>query len=418
MTATECRRVIRWRAPRSRAHLPQLPDSKTVAIFITGSTGYIGAHIASNLLEECSERLNLLVRAKSQQEARERLWRALQLHMDFAVFRDALETRIQIFLGELTSPRLGIKDSEYPELVRTTDSIIHCAASLNRKSEKNCLNVNLRGTLQVIELAMHARDNHGLRRFSHVSTVAVAGQRQNEIVEEDSAIDWDRSDYDPYARTKKFCEHMIEELLPDVPLTIFRPSIVLGDSRRTETNQFDMVRAFVFLASLPVLPFRPSDRVDIVPVDYVANAISRLHLKEKPEHHIYHLSSGRDSEIYSELTAALASAQGKRAPMFAPSLERSTKGMVNLLSGRLGKAGKLATLLKVFLPYLTWNTVFDNSRVVNEMGCRPAPFSKYCFALLKFSREHHFSYPYKEWPRDASGTNVGASRSAVQGTRQ
>src|ERR1035438_546835 len=47
-----------------------------------------------------------------------------------------------------------------------------------------------------------------------------------------TSIDWSRSDYDPYARTKKFCEHMIRQLLPDVSRTIFRPSIVLGDSRR------------------------------------------------------------------------------------------------------------------------------------------------------------------------------------------
>ncbi|MFZ0922756.1 MAG: SDR family oxidoreductase, partial [Candidatus Acidiferrales bacterium] len=255
-----------------------------MAIFVTGSTGYIGAHIAANLLDECGESLNLLVRAKSQQEARERLWQSLQLHMDFPRFRSFLDARIQIFLGDLTSKNFGIETSDYQGLVRTTDSIIHCAASLNRKSEKSCLNVNLRGTLQVIELAMRAKDDHGLRRFSHVSTVAVAGQRQSEVVFEDSAIEWDRSDYDPYARTKKFCEHMIGELLPDVPRTIFRPSIVLGDSRRPETNQFEMVKAFVFLASLPVLPFRPNDKVDIVPVDYVAGAISHLHLKEKPEH--------------------------------------------------------------------------------------------------------------------------------------
>ena len=175
---------------------------------------------------------------------------------------------------------------------RSTDSIIHCAASLNRKSEKSCLNVNLRGTLEVVQLAMRARDSHGLRRFSHVSTVAVAGQRSNEVVTEDKSIEWDRSDYDPYARTKKFCEHMIRKLLPDVPRTIFRPSIVLGDSRRPETNQFDMVRAFVFLAGLPILPFRPGDRIDIVPVDYVAGAVAALHLKEKPAFDTYHLILG------------------------------------------------------------------------------------------------------------------------------
>ena len=382
-----------------------------MAIFVTGVTGYIGAHVVANLLEESGESLNLLVRAKNPQEARERLWHALQLHMDFPRFRTHLETRLQIFRGDLTDAKFGLEDDEYRRLARTTDSIIHCAASLNRKSEKSCLNVNLRGTLQVIELAMSSRDDHGLRRFSHVSTVAVAGHRQNEIVQEDSAIDWERSDYDPYARTKKFSEHMVHELLHDVSRIIFRPSIVLGDSRRPETSQFEMVKAFVFLAGLPALPFRPDDRVDIVPVDYVASAISTLHRKGKLAHEIYHLSSGADSETYLQLTRALAEAQGKSAPAFLPSLERSTSGMVNLFAGRFGKAGKLATLLKVFLPYLTWNTVFDNSRVVAEMGCKPAPFSQYCFPLLKFTRENRFVYPYKDWPPEAAAV---ASQSAPQ----
>ena len=150
---------------------------------------------------------------------------------------------------------MDLDRDEYDRLVHTTDSVIHCAASLNRKSEKSCLNVNLRGTLEVLTLARHAEHYHGLRRFSEVSTVAVAGKRSNEVVTEDRSIEWDRSDYDPYARTKKFCEHMTRVLLPDTPKTVFRPSIVLGDSRHAETTQFDMVKAFVFLAGLPVLPF-------------------------------------------------------------------------------------------------------------------------------------------------------------------
>ncbi len=370
-----------------------------MAIFLTGSTGYIGAHIASNLLADYGEPLNLLVRARDEQEGRERLWRSLQLHMDFPQFEDALHSRIRIFLGDITSPYFGLNGADYAQLVRSTDSVIHCAASLNRKSEKMCLNVNLRGTLEVVQLATRARDQHGLRRFSHVSTVAVAGQRKDEVVEEDKAVDWNRSDYDPYARTKKFCEHMVRQLLPDVPRAIFRPSIVLGDSRRPETNQFDMVRAFVFLAGLPALPFRPTDKIDIVPVDYVAAAVATLHQKDKPEHEIYHLSSGTGSETFVQLTNALAAGQGKRGPTYVPSLEGPSSAMINALAGRAGKKiGGLATLLKVFLPYLVWNTVFDNTRVVNEMGAKPAPFSQYCFPLLKFSRETKFSYPYRAWP--------------------
>jgi thioester reductase-like protein len=381
-----------------------------VAIFLTGSTGYIGAHVASNLLTDHSDSLNLLVRAKNVQEGRVRLWRSLQLHMDFARFEGLLNSRIQIFLGDLTDAKFGLDADNYQRLVQTTDSVIHCAASLNRKSEKSCLNVNLRGTLEVVQLAMRARDNHGLRRFSHVSTVAVAGQRSNELIEEDTAIDWGRSDYDPYARTKKFCEHMVGQLLADVRRTIFRPSIVLGDSRRPETNQFDMVRAFVFLAGLPALPFRPADQIDIVPVDYVADAIVTLHQKAKPAHETYHLSSGTDSETFVQLTDALAKSQGKRGPVFVPALERPSSKMVDALAGRAGKIGGLATLLKVFLPYLVWNTVFDNSRVVAEMGRKPAPFSQYCFPLLRFSRENNFIFKYQDWP--ASGAAVEAPQRA------
>jgi hypothetical protein len=88
--------------------------------------------------------------------------------------------------------------------------------------------------------------------------------------------------------------------------------------------------------------------------------------------------------------------------------------MVNALAGRTGKIGGLATLMKVFLPYLVWNTVFDNSRVVQEMGRRPAPFSQYCFPLLKFSRENNFLYKYRDWPSKASFANETREASAAR----
>ncbi len=386
-----------------------------MAIFLTGCTGYIGAHVTANLLADSSAQLNLLVRARDAQEANARLWRSLQLHFEFAPFEEYLRSRIRVFRGDITEQRFGLDEAAYRELVRSTDSVIHCAASLNRKSEKSCLNVNLRGTLEVVQLAMRARDDHGLRRFSHVSTVAVAGQRANEVVEEDSSIDWSRSDYDPYARTKKFCEHMVQQLLPDVQRTIFRPSIVLGDSRRPETNQFEMVRAFVFLAGLPALPFQPAARLDIVPVDFVADSISTIHMKENPSHDIYHLSSGTNSETFVQLTDALAKSQGKRGPVFAPSLEGPSEKVIRALAGRAGKIGGLATLLKVFLPYLVWNTVFDNRRVVAEMGRRPAAFSQYCYPLLRYSREHNFTYNYREWVGAADrAPSTAAPASAAQ----
>ena len=383
-----------------------------MAIFLTGSTGYLGSYLAAGLFIGHREPLNLLVRAKTQQEARERLWTSLQLHFDFPEFYEFLSTRKRIFLGDLTAERFGLPDDEYRALVDSTDSVIHCAASLNRKSEKQCLNVNLRGTLEVIQLARRAQNHHGLRRYSHVSTVAVAGHRHDEVVTEDAAIDWARSDYDPYARTKKFCEHMASQLLPDVTRTIFRPAIVLGDSRRPETTQFDMVQAFDILSRFPVLPLRADDKIDIVPANYVGAAIVAIHQKAQPAHGIYHLSSGTGSQTYRELTDALSKEGSTRRPAYVPALGGIFSSAVNSLAKRRSNVGYAASLLKVFWPYLTWNTVFDNSRVVAEMNEAPARFTTYGHALLKFSRENHFKYPAKPWPANAAAPLVAVAEGA------
>src|SRR5215475_5973550 len=307
-----------------------------MAIFLTGSTGYLGSYLVAGLFTGHKDQLNLLVRAKTEQEARERLWTSLQLHFEFPEFLDYLNSRVRIFLGDLTSERFGLSDDDYHVLVDSTDSLIHCAASLNRKSEKQCLNVNLRGTLEVIQLARRAQNRHGLRRYSHVSTVAVAGKRKDEVVTEDASIDWARSDYDPYARTKKFCEHMVQQLLPDVPRTIFRPAIVLGDSRKPETTQFDMVQAFDLLSRMKVLPLRASNRIDIVPANYVSKAIVTIHQKSEPQYGIYHLSSGLASQTYHELTDELAKQGGWRRPSYMPAFGKPFSGTVNWLSNRRG----------------------------------------------------------------------------------
>ena len=74
-----------------------------MAIFVTGGTGYLGSYLVAGLLTGHRDPLNLLVRAKSDREARERLWQSLQLHLAFPEFLDYLNSRITIFRGELTT---------------------------------------------------------------------------------------------------------------------------------------------------------------------------------------------------------------------------------------------------------------------------------------------------------------------------
>ncbi len=106
-----------------------------MAIFVTGSTGYLGSYVVAGLLTDHRDKLNLLVRAKTEREARERLWTSLQLHFEFPEFLEHLNMRVCIFRGDLTDERFGLPDDDYHELVDTTDSLIHCADPLRRFAE-------------------------------------------------------------------------------------------------------------------------------------------------------------------------------------------------------------------------------------------------------------------------------------------
>jgi nucleoside-diphosphate-sugar epimerase len=375
-----------------------------MTIFVTGGTGYLGSYVVTRLIEQHDARLLLMVRAKSRGDAITKLWNGLQLHMDPVRFRRALAS-VDFVGGDLTAPGLGMSPSDRARVTSSATSVLHIAASLNRKSEKDCLNSNLRGTLAVIQLAREIRE---LRRFSHVSTNAVAGARDRELVTEDAAIDWARSDYDPYARTKKFCEHMIRELLPDVPKTFFRPSIVMGDSRHPRTTQFDMVRSFCFLADLPFVPVRPDARLDIVNADFVGPAIADLHVKERPAHDCYHLTSGLASKTAKEIGDALVSKlPGRRPPRWVPAAERPFSALVDQLAGLpRSKVSLIGSLLKVFLPYITYDTVFDNTRVTSELGRQPIPFTDYCGELYSWAKSVDFAFRYAPLP-EASTVREG-----------
>ncbi len=385
-------------------------------VFVTGGTGYLGSYAVSRLVSRHDAKLALLVRAKTRREAVEKLWRGLQLHVDPAGFERIL-ANVTFVSGDLTAPSLGIDPKIRAELAERTGSILHIAASLNRRSEKACLNANLRGTLSVVGFANEVLGRRGaLTRFTDVSTVAVAGRRSGELVEEDRAIDWARSDYDPYARTKKFAEHMVEELLPEVDRLVVRPSIVMGDSRFPQTTQFDMVRAFCALADMPVLPMDGASRLDIVNADFVGHAIADLHLKRDTKHRIYHLSSGLESKTAREIGMALLSAfPHRRPPRFLPRASRSFENLVNRMANAPRGSAPFDTialygaLLKVFWPYIVFDTVFDNRRVVEELGHAPVPFTAYAGELYRWSREVRFEYPYRPLPRALDPGDDGAS---------
>lgn len=380
----------------------------TETTFVTGATGYLGSYVVHDLLSQHDGRLALLVRAKNLDEAKRRLWHAMQLHVNFDRFCELVSGRVDIYLGDITAPRLGLSMDAYAQLVASADSVLHIAASLNRKSEKACLNVNLRGTLAVVKLAQAVQDDHGLRRFSDVSTTAVAGERQGEDIVEGSAIEWDRRDYDPYARSKKFCEHMVHELLPEVPTSVLRPSMVIGDSRFGETTQFDMVGAFAFLARLPLIPLSPDARIDTVPADYVARGVVAVHMGSGDQDGIYHLSSGRHSLTAAQIVAGLRVGGRPLRGRLVGELSDPAGRMATLAAAtpRGWPTARFGAMMEVFWPYITFDTVFDNSRIVEVLGDAPPAVTEYMSRTLDFAIGCGFKYPYAPWPEGAVGPEM------------
>jgi len=363
-----------------------------MAIFLTGVTGFLGSTVVAHILEHSDRDLQLLVRASDDRKALERVWGALSWHMDGERFREVLP-RLRVVRGDLHAPGLGLSKADKTTFLDDADSILHIAASLNRKSDKACFNTNLRGTLSVVKLGRELADRGQLERFSQVSTSAVAGKRQSEVVLDDETVDWDRSDYDPYARTKKFAEHMASELLPDVRRLVMRPTTVMGDSRTEVTYQTDMTLAFAGMARMPVIPLDPDLRLDFVPGDWVSRCIAKLHLLEAPKHEQYNLGAGHGSTTGRKIAAALK-ADGRRI-RFGGALGKPFDWTVRAMS-RTPKGQPLrpiGAIMKVFWPYITYDTVFDNARVVAEVGEAPAPFESYVAPMLRWSLAHDLKNP-------------------------
>jgi hypothetical protein len=133
-----------------------------------------------------------------------------------------------------------------------------------------------------------------------------------------------------------------------------------------------------------------------VNVDFVAEAISTLHQKEHPQYDTYHLSSGDGIADISGVDAGVGGgAEQTRAGISA--VGGAAVCRVGEFSGEPQGSdwAKGASLMKVFMPYLVWNTVFDNTRVTSELGKKPVPFSEYSYPLLKFSSENNFEYKYQ-----------------------
>ncbi|MGE5573057.1 MAG: SDR family oxidoreductase, partial [Bacteroidota bacterium] len=207
----------------------------TETIFLTGATGFLGTWIAAELLRTTDVRLVVLVRAENDAAAAARLRRAWWDRPDLT---DCIGGRVQALAGDVSRSDLGMSQETRRELARMVTHVIHAAADLRLNGPlEEMRRTNVQGTENLLQLAHTAHRDHGLGRFVHVSTAYVAGNRRGEVQEEDLTDKYGFANN--YERTKYEGESLVRAAMKDLPITILRPGMVVGDSRTGAIQTFN-----------------------------------------------------------------------------------------------------------------------------------------------------------------------------------
>lgn len=243
--------------------------------FITGATGFIGKRLVKKLLERKGTTVYFLLRAESAAKVAD-------LHAYWGLTTAKAQTRAVAIHGDLTLPGLGVSATDVKLLKGKVDHFHHLAAVYDLGADEDSqVAVNIDGTRNAVELAQAIGAGH----FHHVSSIAAAGLYEG-VFREDMFDEAEGLDH-PYFKTKHESEKIVRKECR-LPWTVYRPAMVVGDSTTGEMDKIDGPYYFFKLIQrmrqiLP--PWMPSvglegGRINIVPVDFVVNALA--HISHQP----------------------------------------------------------------------------------------------------------------------------------------
>jgi thioester reductase-like protein len=266
-------------------------------IVLTGATGFLGRAVLAELLDKSDVQIVGLIRANSHAEAHQRGHKTLIAALDrepLASERD----RVSWLRADIEETRLGLNTADWNQLANSVGEVIHCAASVRFDLDlAEAHRINVDGTRNILEIATEAKRRGSFGCFHHVSTAYVAGHSAG--LSDAAYLPADRAGNfrNSYERTKARAERLLREQ-NEVPVAIYRPSIVGGNTETGFTDNWNVLYVpmrMIAKGQLPVLPVGGEQLVDTVGVDYVAAAI--VHLA------IHHSNSNRRKAVGYHLTA-------------------------------------------------------------------------------------------------------------------
>ena len=360
-----------------------------MAYFVTGATGFIGRHLVANLLKRKGT-VHVLVRKESAKKLAS-IGKAMGWDM----------SRLVIVPGDMTRPGCGVAPAQVKALKGAVKHFFHLAAVYDLTADADSQRAaNIDGTQHALDLAAAI----GAGCFHHTSSIAAAGLYpgifREDMFEEAEGLD------DPYLRTKHESEGLVRKETR-VRWRVYRPGMVVGHSKTGEIDKIDgPYYFFTFLKKLREMlpPWMPTlgiegGRINIVPVDFVADAMDHIAHKPKLDGQTFHLTDPEPMRVGEVLNTFARAGHAPEMTMridarmfaFVPSGVRGAVGNLPPVRRFIGMLLRDFKIPKEVLKFVTYPTRFDNretERALKGSGIEVPPLASYAWRLWDYWERH------------------------------
>ena len=370
-------------------------DALPISILLTGGSGFLGCAVVPLLVRDAKvESIFLLLRPSAKLGVDERL-ESIIVQTFPPDERPLAKKKLVAVTGDLTLKDLGLSDKCQSRLLAECTHILHIGASTDFGAPiEQSRFINVEGTRTLLDFAVEARLHGRLKRFDYVSTAFVAGTKPGKVTENE--LSRSQKFANAYEQSKYEAEMLVREYVKILPTTIYRPSIVVGDSRNGFTPHFKVLYWPLQLLSKNLLPFIPCSRaatLDIVPIDYVASSMHKILMSDGSIGKTIYLTAGQGQTVRIDdfLQVAFLATDIKRRPLIPMWVFTvlSSKVLRRIMSESFWRTCELA---KVYNDYLAGtDVIFDNKQSTDfliSIGGKVSPnWRTYGMSVMRYCTE-------------------------------